>query len=302
MEQKIAGLAGAAKGVVTRMELLNAGVSRAGIDRRVRKGLLIPEYRGVYRVGHGAPSVEARYMAAVKAGGEGAVLSGMAAAWWQGLVKGAAPPPEVTARGERRVEGIRFRRSRRMHPLDVATYKGIPITTVPRTLLDMAAELSPGDLARACHEAWIRHGTTPAHVDAVLARSPNAPGAGRLRRVMRGDERVTLSKLERGFLSLLEAHGLPLPETNRVAGTKRVDCRWPEHGLTVELNGYRFHNSRHAWEQERVREREARKRGDEWRTFTYSDVFEDPTYMLGELRGLLGASLPAEPRRGVRVA
>jgi hypothetical protein len=129
-----------------------------------------------------------------------------------------------------------------------------------------------------------------------------APGAGRLRVVMRGEERVTLSKFEREFLSVLKSNGLPLPETNRRVGTKRVDCRWPEHRLTAELNSYRFHNSRHAWEQERIREREARRREDEWRTFSYSDVFEDPTYMLGELRGLLGASLPAEPRRGVRVA
>jgi hypothetical protein len=302
VEQKIAVIASAAKGVVTRAELLSAGVSRAGIERRVARGLLIPEFRGVYRVGHSAPSTEARYMAAVKACGDGAVLSGFAAAYWQRLIKCEPPPPEVTARTERRIEGVRVRRSRRIHPLDTATYMGIPITIVPRTLLDLAAALSVSDLARACHEAWIRYDTTPDRVTAVLARSPNAPGAGGLREVMLGEVRVTLSKLEDRFLARLEAENLPLPETNRVVGTKRIDCRWPEQRLSVELNSYRFHNSRHAWEQERVREREARQRGDEWRTFTYSDVFEDPTYMLGELRGLLGASLPAAPRRGVRVA
>lgn len=302
MEERVAAIASAAAGVVTRAELLSAGVSRAGIERRVKKGMLIPEFPGVYRVGHSARSTEARYMAAVKACGEGAVLSGMAAAYWQGLIRGEPSPPEVTARTQRRVKGIKVRRSRRMHRLDVATYKGIPITTVPRTLLDVAAVFSLSDLARACHEAWIKHRTTPKHVEAVLARRPNAPGAGNLRRVMFGDVRVSLSKLEDGFIALLEAANLPLPQMNRVAGTKRVDCRWEEPPLTVELNGYRFHNSRHAWEQERIREREARARGDAWRTFSYSDVFEDPTYMLGEMRGLLGASLPAEPRRGVRVA
>jgi hypothetical protein len=75
--------------------------------------------------------------------------------------------------------------------------------------------------------------------------------------------------------------------TNRKAGEKRVDCRWPEHNLTVELDSYRFHNSRHAWELDRRREREAHARGDDFRRYTYDDVFEQPDGMLAELRGLL---------------
>ena len=105
--------------------------------------------------------------------------------------------------------------------------------------------------------------------------------------------RVTLSTLERRFLARLKAAGLPLPETNRPAGGRRVDCRWPAHRLTVELDGYRYHRSRHAWEQDRRREREARARGDEFRRYTYGDVFEDPRFMLAELRTLLRPSHPA---------
>jgi very-short-patch-repair endonuclease len=71
------------------------------------------------------------------------------------------------------------------------------------------------------------------------------------------------------------------------AGGRRVDCRWPEHRLTVELDGYRFHNSRYAWEQDRRREREARARDDEFRRYSYADVFEDSAFMLAELRDLL---------------
>ena len=70
-------------------------------------------------------------------------------------------------------------------------------------------------------------------------------------------------------------------------GSYRVDCRWPEHALTVELDGYRYHHSRHAWEQDRRREREARSRGDEFRRYTYGDVCEDATLMLRELSALL---------------
>ena len=121
----------------------------------------------------------------------------------------------------------------------------------------------------------------------MLAGRPGNPGARKLRRIIHGDVHVTLSKLEAQFLELLRNADLPLPITNRPAGGRRVDCRWPEQRLTVELDGYQFHNSRHSWEQDRRREREARARGDEFRRYTYGDVFEHPTVMLGELTSLI---------------
>ena len=66
-----------------------------------------------------------------------------------------------------------------------------------------------------------------------------------------------------------------------------MDCRWPDHRLTVELDGFRFHNSRHSWEQRSRREREAYARGDQFRRYTYGDVFEQPAAMLTELSCLL---------------
>jgi hypothetical protein len=274
-------------GVVTRGQLLNAGLTRKEIAARVRKGALIRVHRGVYRVGHRAPSIEATYLAAVLAAGEGALLCGRAAAHLLGLVKGTAPPPEVITRTERRIEGIQTHRARSLNARDATTARGIPVTTVPRTLVDIAAELSAEEAARACHEAGVRYGTTPKSVEAVLARRPSSPGATRLRRVLNGDVHVTLSTLEAHFLELLRNAGLPLPRTNKPAGGRRVDCRWPEQRLTVELDSYRFHNSRYSWEQDRRREREARARGDEFRRYSYSDVFERPAPMLQELGSLI---------------
>jgi hypothetical protein len=170
---------------------------------------------------------------------------------------------------------------------DATTVRGIPVTTVPRTLVDLAAVLRPAELARACHEAGVRHGTTPAQVEAVIARRPNSPGVAKLRRILHGDVHVTLSALERRFLALLRETGLPLPNTNRPASGRYVDCRWPQHRLTVELDSYRYHNSRHAWEQDRRREREAFARGDDFRRYTYGDVYEQPRQMLTELRAVL---------------
>ncbi len=99
---------------------------------------------------------------------------------------------------------------------------------------------------------------------------------------------MSLSKLEASFIARLRNAGLPLPETNPLVDGRRVDCRWPEVRLTVELDGYRYHHTRHAWEQDRRREREARGRGDEFRRYTYSDVIEDPGPMLDDLHALLG--------------
>jgi very-short-patch-repair endonuclease len=96
-----------------------------------------------------------------------------------------------------------------------------------------------------------------------------------------------LSRLERGFRVRLRERRLELPVTNRPAGAHYVDCRWPGRRLTVELDSYKFHKTRHAWEQDRERERAARRRGDEFRRFTWRDVFEEPAQMLTELDDFL---------------
>jgi predicted transcriptional regulator of viral defense system len=296
-------MASRSHGVVIRADLLGAGISPKEVRQRLGTGALIRVHPGAYRVGHRAPSLEARYLAAVLACGEGAVLSGWAAAYLWGLLRGSPPDPDVTCPTERRVKGVVTHRCRRMEPRATTVLRGIPITTIAKTLVDLAAVVNESELARACHEAAVRHHTTPAQVEAVLARRPGAPGAAKLRRVLRGDVPVTLSRLESRFLERLRAAGLPLPRTNRPAGGRRVDCRWPDLALTIELDGYRYHHSRHAWEQDRRREREARARGDEIRRYTYGDVYESPELMLTELRALLasppgptGADASAAPR------
>ena len=128
------------------------------------------------------------------------MLSGRAAAYLWGLMKGSAPQAEVTASTRRQVKGVKTSHARRAKR-ESTTWKGIPITTVARTLVDLAAVLDETELARACHEAAVRHHTTPRQVEAVLARQPNARGAGTLRAVMRGEVKVTLSMLESRFSS-----------------------------------------------------------------------------------------------------
>jgi hypothetical protein len=202
---------------------------------------------------------------------------GAAAAHLYGLTKGDPPAPVIRARSARRIDGIEVHRTR----CDErgTEWRGVPITTVPQTLIDVASSMPFDQLVRACHEADVKFGVTPA---SFMARIPR-----RLRVAIEGGIPVTLSEMEARFLSLLDDASLPQPITNRRAGAHRVDCHWPAHRLTIELDSYRFHRTRHAWEQDRRRERDAHARGDQHRRYTYGDVFENPRAMLAELRVLL---------------
>ena len=238
-------------------------------------------------VGHRPPTAGARYMAAVKACGPRALLSGMAAAWLWDLVRGPAPPPEITAPTERRVPGITTKRHRRMSPKDSTKRRGIPVTTVPATLIAISSVLPFDELAKAVHEADVKHKVTGTNIEHALERHPKAKKRSRLLAIATGDAHIVLSRLERHFLTLLRRHRLPLPQTNRPYGAGYVDCRWPAHRLTVELDSYRFHRTRRAWEQDRQRERDARARGDEFRRYTWRDVVEYPEATVADLARLL---------------
>jgi putative AbiEi antitoxin of type IV toxin-antitoxin system len=282
----IARIAARQHGIVTRKQLLDADLSVDKVRRRIEQGLLIPQYRGVYRVGHAAPSVDARYMAAVLACGERAMLVGRAAGYLLSIVTGKPPPPEVAAPTERTIDSVHCRR-RRIDPRDRRRLRQIPVASPAYVIVDLAAELAVRELALAAHRAGARHRTTPGQVKAVLARRANATGAAKLREVIGLRVPVSLSKLEAAFIALLRKHGLPLPRTNRHVGAHRVDCHWPEYGLTIELVSYRYHNTRWSWEQDHDRRRQARDRDEEHREYTWYDVVEDPEPTVRELRMLL---------------
>jgi hypothetical protein len=275
----VVGIACRQHGRVCREQLLAAGVDGKRIDRWLGDSRLTLVHRGVYAVGHQAPSLRGDYMAAVLACGEGAVLSHRAATQILRLLPGVAAPPEVTVptlAGRQRPGIVIHRVKALLHPRDVAIVDGIPITTVPRALLDMAPSLEPRELTRACHEAWIRHRTSPRDVEACIARNPKKHGGAKLRTALGSD--ATLSKLEDGFLALLHAHGLPRPRTNIDHHGDKVDCHWPQLGLTVELLSFRFHGTRRAFETD-----VARRRRSNHIAYTWGDVFERPHETIAEL-------------------
>jgi predicted transcriptional regulator of viral defense system len=270
-------------GRISARQLREAGVDKSCAHRWLADGRLHRMHVGVYAVGHRAPSLLATYTAAVLAGGDGAKLSHAPCGHLLKLQRGASPPPEVTVptTAHRRRPGIVIHRVRELAPQDVSELHGIPITTVPRTLLDLAPRLTPAQLARACHEAWVQHETTPAMVTACIARNPPKPGAAKLRTALEAD--VTFSDLENGFVDLLRAHDLSLPRTNIDHHGDKVDCQWPQHDLTVELLSHRFHASRAAFEQD-----VARRRRSNHVASTYGDVFERDAATIDDLRARLG--------------
>lgn len=270
-------------GRVSCEQLLTEGIDRRRIERWLVDGRLHRVHHGVYAVGHRAPSTLGDYMAAVLACGDGAVLSHRAAAHLlRVLAPGRPQPPEVTVptTAGRSRPGIVVHRVPMLAHLDTSTSERVPITTVPRILLDIAPRTDPALLARACHEAWVHHRTSPRQVEACIARNPTKKGISKLRRALGSD--VTLSDLEDGFLVLLRNHGLALPRTNVDHAGDKVDCHWPELGLTVELLSFRFHGTRAAFEAD-----VARRRRSDHIAFSYGDIFERGARTVAELVQLI---------------
>ena len=283
VERRIAGIASRQHGVVTRAEACDAGVSRNELTRLVRNGALIRIHTGVYRAGHQSPSMLAIYMAATKACGDGSGVSWFAGAHLLGLVRDRPARIDVTSPGHRRPPGIVVHRARRTR-LALTRVRGIPVTTPAWTLLDVAPLLDDAALGRACHQAQVRYRLQPDQVSQVLTTRGPVKGSRRLIRILASDDPLLLSRLEAAYLRILRNGREELPATNRRLTEGYVDCRWSHLGLIVELDSYRFHGSRHAWERDRDRDRAARRRCEEMIRFTADDVFGHPDEVLAHTR------------------
>jgi very-short-patch-repair endonuclease len=250
-------------GVITRDQLVELGLGTRGISDWVRAGRLIRLHRGIYAVGHDRLRLEGRWLAAVLACGEGAVLSHSDAARLWEIRQSNSALIDVTVpsrNGRVHRKGITVHRSGRLAAEEVTARGGIPVTTVERTLLDLADVLPKQALRRAVTEAEYRDRLDASTLIAVVENNPGRRSA-RLREAIDGKRHWTRSSLEDRFLALLKRHGADEPETNVWLDGYEVDFLWRRIGLVVELDGLAAHATRAAVLRDRERDRVLWRRG-----------------------------------------
>jgi very-short-patch-repair endonuclease len=273
----IAALAARQQGVVTTGQLAAAAIGERGVAHRVANGRLTRIFRGVYRVG----PVAAPYgleMAAVLATG-GALSHQTAAALW-----GFRPPDDGeihvmvsgTAKSRR---GLKVHRSA---SLNAAVHLGLPLTTVPRTLHDLAPHLPGYELERAVEEAVIRG----------LARPEELTTRPALRRAAIEEPQITKSEAERRLRALVKAARLPRAVTNTPVAGWEVDAFWPAHNLVVEVDGYAYHGNRAAFERDRRKDAALVAAGYRVIRITWRQLVHEPHVVVALLARLLPPSAP----------
>lgn len=290
----IAELAATQYGVVSAPQLYALGLSKAQISSRAKHGWLIAVHRGVYAVGHARLSREGQWMAAVLAGGPGAVLSHEnAAALWLIRAPARAGPVDVTLptrAGRRRRAGIRVHRPRRLPEDEVSVHRDIPCTTPARTVLDLACVLGTRPLERAADEADRLRLVAADDLIELLRRHRWHPGARRLRGVLARHQigsTVTRSELEERFLDLCRRRHLPQPEMNVPLLDYVVDFLWPEARLVVEVDGQATHGTRRAFQVDRDRDGALTVEGYTVLRFTWFDVTRRPAVVANRVQQLL---------------
>ncbi|MGZ8665524.1 MAG: DUF559 domain-containing protein [Solirubrobacterales bacterium] len=297
----LASLVACQHGVVSRVQLLDLGFGDGAISHRIASGALIRVHASVFAVGHAQLHQRGWWMAAVLAGGTGALLSHRSAAALWGLVTPPGRTEDVTVvRGSRRGPAavlakrrpgarIAFHQPRSFDPRDRSSCDRIPVTAVPRTLLDLAEAIDRASLRRALEEAERLRLLDPTAVCSLLDRSRGRHGLRPLRSLLTSLEPVAITRsgLEDAFLDLCRRAGLPLPDVNASIAGHEVDAVWRAHGLVVELDGYEYHRTAAAFERDRIRDAQLQVAGYDVLRFTYRRVAKQPREVVATIKALI---------------
>lgn len=221
------------------------GLTAKAIAHRIKAGRLHPLRRGIYAVGRPDVGRRGRWMAAVLSCGPDALLSHRSAAVLWGLAETSLETEVevvVPRTAVRRRPGIRVHRRVDLSEEHRREVTGIPLTDPISTLVDLASCVAEWRVERAINEADRLDLVDPETLRATVPTLPPRPGMARLRRLL-GFEALTDTGLERKFLGLVRAAGLPGPETQAWVNGYRVDFYWPDLGLIVETDGWRYHRT-----------------------------------------------------------
>jgi very-short-patch-repair endonuclease len=290
-ERILGALAAKQHGVVARRQLVERGFTVRAIERRLEQGRLHRIHRGIYAVGHSLLTQRGRWAAAVLACGPDALLSHLdAAAVWDLARPYGSINVTTTARGRHGHPGITLHRVRHLHPDDCARRNGFPVTSVARTLLDLAATLNRTRLERILERAERLELLDVIALDALLARRSGRRGCPALRAVLAAylpSAAETRSGIERRFLALCRDAKLPRPKVNVIVEGFEVDMAWPEHRLVVELDSFGFHGTHGAFERDRIRDAALKLAGWDSIRITERRLKCEPQAVAAILRGLL---------------
>jgi very-short-patch-repair endonuclease len=264
------------------------------VKTRIAHGGLGRLHRGVYAVGHRAITIESRWMAAVLAHGPEAVLSFRSAGQLWGLYPRSRIAPEVTSPGSKKTKrGIVAHRGS-LPGDEVVLVRGIPVTSVPRTMLDLAGTLKEREVERAWNEMEVRGYIAPLSVPDLLKRYPGRRGSLVLTRLANRKSLpvgITRNDFEEAFLALIDRHDLPRPRMNvHVALRGRfyeIDCFWEEQRVAIELDGGAVHKTSKAFEDDRERDRVLTAEGYTANRVTWHHLHDTPTELASDLRQIL---------------
>lgn len=243
-------MAGRQRGYVKRRQLLALGEHRRAIDHRIKLGRLIPDYAGVYAVGHLSKDPLDRAFGAVLACGDRAVLSHASAATLWGVYRHWREPFHVTAPTGHVHPRIKVHRAR-LHPRDRTRQLGIPVTSPARTLLDNARNLTEKALTRAVNDLLRSGYLNRSDLVELLIRCPRHPGARLLRPFAESGRGATRSGFEDAFQAFTRRYGLPDALVNTMLHGFEVDAYFPAERVVVELDGWDFHSSRYSFKRDR---------------------------------------------------
>jgi hypothetical protein len=289
--QALAELAERQHGVVASRQLLEIGLGRAAIQYRLASGSLHQLFRGVYAVGHASVSPRGRILAAVLASGEDAVASHHTGAYVWVVRRGERTMIDVTApRSRHGQRGIRMHRVRNLHPDERTVVDGIPVTSVARTLLDLAEVLQPHELANTVTEAESRRLFDLREVERTIVRNPGRRGIKPLSALLAAyaEPPITRADSEKLLLRVCAGGGVPQPQTNVIVAGHRVDALWPEQRLVVEVDSRTHHLTVAAFEEDRRRDADLMLAGYRVLRITWRRLRDEPAAVAATLRALLG--------------
>lgn len=286
-----ATLAARQKGVVSRAQLLERGLSPAIVSRLIRAGSLHRLHRGVYAVGHCVLPEFGREQAALLACGAGAVLGGRSALYLWGILERAPIEVDVIVAGRhcRKQAGIRTHRVDTLKDRDLRTRHGLSLVFPARALIEYADAATREELDDAVAEARISPLLRDGELEAATKAAGWRRGVAQMRAFLRDEQgpAITRSRAERRFRRILQDARLPQPESNALLAGLLVDFLWEAEKVVLEVDGYRFHSHRRAFETDRERDRRLADAGHHVIRVTWRHFTQEPLALIAHIARML---------------